>query len=98
MFTATDRISHTSNLVEGTYRNAEGQLHATTALARIIKNTNTDVNIVEQWYLNGKLHRDPTHGPAEIVRAGSNGALLSEAYWINGAHPEGFPARVTHYY
>lgn len=40
---------------------------------------------IEEYYWHGKLHRDPRHGPAMIVRD-TNGAIIEQEFWVEGEH------------
>ncbi|MBB5048532.1 hypothetical protein HNR60_003299 [Rhodopseudomonas rhenobacensis] len=41
--------------------------------------------IREEYYVSGRLHRDPAEGPAVIERNGATGTVVDEAYYVKNA-------------
>ena len=50
------------------------------------RKTDLDTGIVvqEKYWRSGKLHRDPTEGPALIQRNPKTGICVAEEYWVDG--------------
>jgi uncharacterized protein len=62
-----------------------------------IVDMDTGVVIEETYRLDGRLHRDQTEGPAQILRRSDSGQVTSECYYWNGRlHREDGPAQI-HY-
>ena len=61
---------------------------------------NNDINIdYEEFYVNNKLHRDPSEGPAKIYY-NLNGSIVSEYYYVNNELHRDFsegPAIISYY-
>ena len=57
----------------------------------------TGVVVVEEYRLNGKLHREPNEGPAYVYRNPEDGLIGQERYYWHGRlHRSDGPARVAY--
>jgi uncharacterized protein len=64
----------------------------------LIQKTDLDTGVIlrEMYQLNGRLHRDPSEGPAYVARLKSGKVARERYYWHGRLHREEGPARLEY--
>ena len=76
------RDPETGDIVQQHYVR-HGKLHRLDGPAEWACST-AGISTVEVYWLRGRMHRNPTEGPAEIRRDGKTGVPYIEAYYVDG--------------